>query len=516
MPEHRLANAVICLVCQQTIQDPYLYKCEPEKQIELAIKLKGRLVSEFGTTKLEEIKSKADEYTGRFEPVDDDDDELGDDTGTKTRTKTRTDLPEGRASTALMFDSGLYAAAPRRSGLSTAAKTYVIGGVLLAALTTIVVIVGLTILTDDQPEISEIQASGGEGERFERHPSGGVKTKWNVILVDGLEREDGAWQEFYPGGKQKTLGNYTKGERIGTWTGWHENGQKSFEVAYENGNEHGQMIEWHANGRKAAEGAYVRGVKDGEWRAWHPDGRTAAFARYEDGKPIGEWIEWYPDGQRKSHGLYQNGLKEGRWVYLRDNGSIELEELWLNGTLHGATSGQHRDRGKSFEGQWDKGLRAGTWSWWHVNGEFQRRGEYEDGKEAGFWQTWHPNGLLKEKGNYDTGRRSGTWEEFDEEGDLIAWREFAGDVLKAEQLFFHDSKVRRQTQMDGDKLKCEWTVLFDDDATKHGHETRFHANGQKAESGPWVMGKRHGKWQTWDDQGDLTSTTMWEDGRRVE
>jgi antitoxin component YwqK of YwqJK toxin-antitoxin module len=290
VPEHRLSEPVVCLVCQQMIDEPFMHKIAPENQ-ELAIKLKGRLVNEWGTTKLDEVKSKADDYTGRFEPVEDDD-ETGDDTGTGTGT--------GRGP---MFESGMYSSVPtRRSGLSTAARTYIIGLSLLALLACGVVAVGLVMLGQDEQGMSEIDAAGGEGERIDRYPSGAVKTRWNVTLVSGIEQEHGPWLEWYSGGQQKTVGNYQSGEKQGTWTGWHENGQKSYEVTFIEGKQHGPWLAWHANGRKAGEGAYDHGDKIGDWRTWHADGRPASFERYDAGRPVGEWITWHPNSERKSHG----------------------------------------------------------------------------------------------------------------------------------------------------------------------------------------------------------------------
>lgn len=513
VPEHRLTETVICLVCQQPITDPWAHKVESEKKMELAIKLKGRLVSEFGTTKLEDIKSKADEYTGRFEPVDDEE-EFADDTGTRTRTKTQTDLPLSRGNTTLMLESGMYAAPPKQKRLSTAARTYLIGGIVIAVLTGVVVTIGVMLLQKKETGTQEIHASGGEGERLERHPNGTVKAKWFVTMEKGIELEHGAFQEFYIGGEQKTLGHYEYGERVGTWTTWHENGSKAGEVPWVDGKEHGKWTEWHSNGRKAGEGQYIHGAKDGEWRTWHRDGRTASFARYEAGKPVGEWVEWFGDGERKSHGLYVDGLKEGRWSYWRDNGSIELEENWRQGVLHGDSFGQHRDRGRAFKGTWDNGLRTGVWIWWHINGEIQRSGEYKDGKETGRWGEWHPNGELRRRGEYVQGRREGLWEEFDEAGEIVARREYQNDMLSSEEHYFRGVVVQRRTQMQDGRLAAEWTVL--EGNVKHGYEHRYHANGQESEGGAWLNGKKEGIWRTWNEEGELKNAQTWKSGVLVE
>ena len=516
VPEHRLTESVICLSCQQTIVEPWQYKIRSDTGMELAIKLKGRLVSEFGTTKLDEVKSKADDYTGHFDPVDDEE-EFADDTGTKTRTKTQTDLPQSRGATTLMLESGMYAALPSKARLSTAAKTYIIAGVVIALLTAGVVTLGVMLLDDGDQKTSEIHASGAEGERVETYPNGSVKAKWNVAVIDGLEQQHGPYQEFYVGGKQKVLGSYAEGLRVGTWTSWHENGRKESEVAYKDGKEDGTWTAWHSNGKEAGKGEYIDGKKDGEWRTWHRDGRMASSSRFENGKPIGEWVEWHPDGERKSQGQHKDGFKEGRWIYLRDNGSIELEENWTRGVLNGESYGQHRDRGDAFRGDWDKGLRQGVWTWWHINGRMQKRGEYADGKEIGPWNSWHPNGQVRETGRYEAGRKQGTWEEYDEDGELVARREYANDMIANEQHYYRGTEVQLRTRTDGAVLISQWTVLAGDGGdVKHGYEHSFHPNGERAESGAWVNGKRDGLWRTWNEQGDLKKATNWKDGAEVD
>lgn len=502
--EHRLTETVYCLMCQQLITDVYLHKVEPKQQ-ELNIKLKGRLVSEFGTTKLEELKSKSDDYTGRFEPVEEKED------STQVRA-----IEE----TTIRFESGTYnALPPSHRKLSTAARTYLIGGVVMALLTTAAMITGVMLLDDTQVKKDEIETIGAEGERIERWPSGAVKAQWHAITVDGQEVPDGAWREWHEAGEDKTAGQYQAGKKVGAWRGWHVNHQLAFEGNYTDGKQTGTWTEWHANGRKASEGAYVAGQKHGEWRTWHATGGFESSSRFEHSQPVGAWVSWFEDGRVRNSGEYEDGRKVGRWIVYHDNGIEELSEYWEKGVLQGETYGNFRNRQQSFKGQWSNGLRNGEWIWWHTTGVQAKRGSYQDGLEQGEWTEWYDIDVLRLKGEYNKGMRVGEWQEFDEDGNLSARRTYKEGMLTRETFFFRSVQVQhRQEQYPDGSLSMEWTVTVADDGTEilHGYQRSYYRNGRLAELGAYVRGEKDGPWSTWDEVGNLLTKEVFQQGKKVQ
>jgi uncharacterized protein len=499
--EHRLTESVYCLLCQELITDVYLYKVAPKQQ-ELTIKLKGRIVSEFGTTKLDELKSKSDEYTGRFEPVEDDTNEV--------------EQPE---ETTRIFETGSYQSMPDRKRLSTAAKTYLIGGFVVAVLAVVVTIAGVTMLADDPTSSGDIETVSADGVRLERYPTGAKKAEWRVVNTGGVELIEGQWQEWHEDGSNKTIGNYIHGEKVGAWRGWHANGQPSFEGSFEAGNERGRWIEWHANGRKAVEGAYDSTGKHGEWRTWFSNGGYASLEAYEHGQPVGDWVSWYENGKEKLRGTYAKGLREGTWSAVHDNGTEDRVEVWKGGVLDGQSWGNYRNRQRSFEGRWDMGRREGDWSWWHSNGNLQRKGKFLEGVEDDEWHEWYPTGVLKLKGAYAKGRRAGTWEEFDEDGSLSSRREHKDGAEISQVLFFRGAQVQRHSETFADgSVRMEWstTTTPDGKELRHGHQRTYYSTGVLAESGAWVNGERDGPWRTFDASGATLSEERWSNGKKVE
>lgn len=502
--EYRLTETVYCLMCQQLITDVYLHKVEPKQQ-ELAIKLKGRLVSEFGTTKLEDLKSKSDEYTGRFEPVDEKDD--------STQVRAIED-------TTIRFESGSYQALPpAHRKLSTAARTYLIGGVVMALLTIAAMAAGVMLLDVSQVKKDEIDTVGADGDRIERWPGGAIKAQWRVITVDGREVPDGVWREWHETGEDKVLGQYAAGKRVGSWRGWHANKQLAYEGSYNDDKQTGPWNEWHPNGRKSSEGEYVEGLKHGEWRTWHAAGGLESTARFEHGRPVGESISWFEDGRVRSSGEYEDGQKVGRWVVYHDNGVEELSEMWEAGLLHGPTVGSFRNRQQSFKGEWNRGLRSGEWSWWHPTGVLARRGEYQDGLEHGEWLEWYDIEVLHLKGSYEKGQRVGEWQEFDEDGNLCLRRTYREGALAREDFYFRNAMVqpRQEAYPDG-SISMEWTVSVADDGTEiqHGYQRSYYRNGKLAELGAFVRGEKDGPWRTWDESGNLLVQEIYQLGKKVQ
>ncbi|MEZ5994082.1 MAG: hypothetical protein R3E76_17240 [Planctomycetota bacterium] len=498
--DHRLAETVYCLVCQQLITDVYLYKVEPPKP-ELSIKLKGRLVSEFGTTKLEDLKSRSDEYTGKFEPVDE---EQEDDTALEESNR--------------LFDSGMYAAVPEsRRKLSTAAKTYLTGGAILLALATGVTVLGVTMLQGDDAKIDTLDIAGQEGTRTEKYDNGQIKAEWHVTQLGGEGVPDGVWREWHETGEKKLQGTYALGNKVGEWIGWHTNGQQSLSAHYVAGRESGTWTEWHANGRKSLEGDYVDGAKDGDWRTWYPSGAFETVERYDKGEPVGQWVVWFEDGARKTHGEYKDGLREGFWVTHHDNTVEELSEVWHRGLLDGETYGFYRNRQQRFRGQWTQGKRVGEWTWWHTNGNEAKKGSYQDGAEQGVWKEWHAGGALKSRGSYEAGQRVGEWRWYEEDGSVAIVRGYDAGRMTTEQYFFRDTEVEYKKTLNEDgTLRSDWTVIPGATPVRHGYERVYYPDGSLKSQGVYIKGLKEGAWRSWDEVGNLTEATTFRNGQPVE
>lgn len=500
IPEQRLAEPVMCLKCTQTIDEPFMHKVAPA-QVKLSAALKGKLVTDFGTTELEEVESAADAYTGRK----------------PTEVRAKDDLQALESAPSLTMGSGGYSAKTKTRVLSSAARTYVTGGVLIALVLVMVTLVGISLM-EEETESKAIEINTGT-DRLERYPNGTVKLQWSVTrLPTGEEVMHGKWAEFYDTGEKKALGQYVEGREDGLWETWFINGQVQSRGKYIAGVKDGLWEEFHFNGKTAAKATWVNGVQDGEARRWYADGKSESVTRYKNGVFDGDWSEWHENGELKFSNTYKAGRKVGNWRRFFDNGKQELEETFVDGLPEGTSWGAYRNGQREFEGTWKAGLQSGLWTWWHANGNKKKTGNYVEGRQDGQWTEWHENGQMRLRENYASGTRDGLWEEFWPDGSLATRREYVAGKAGADQYFFGGQEVLRRTEQSANgTLKAQWTVLAAATETMHGAYRSYHLDGKTvAEEGEYVNGRKNGLWRYFNAEGQQTMQRRFEDGNEVQ
>jgi hypothetical protein len=293
--ESRLAETVICLHCNQVITDAYLYKVQPPPP-ELAIAMKGKLVTDFGTTQLEDLESKADAYTGRNED---------------RRRPESSDFQALGETTARLSATLQYRAPQRRT--TSGKRVYAIFGVLIA-----VGVIGIGYVASEtflKGGPSQTQVLGGTPERIQHYPAGQIQSRVGIARLEGGgEVPHGTYNEYFATGEKKVVGTYDMGRRVGIWREWHDNGRPAAEISYNDDRLDGPYKRWFTGGRPAVDGAYVDGRRDGEWREWHSNGNMARSERYELGDPVGIWTTWHANATRHVYGVHDSMGRNGRWV----------------------------------------------------------------------------------------------------------------------------------------------------------------------------------------------------------
>ncbi|MBX3461461.1 MAG: hypothetical protein KF696_16060 [Planctomycetes bacterium] len=489
--QHRLADTVVCMLCEHTITDVYLYKVA-DAPPELDIALKGRLVTDSGSHNLQEIESKADAYSGREDSRD----------------------MQAMRETVRLIGSGMYKAPPQRR-VSTATKTWATGIALMVLLLVAFAILAWQVMSSDS-QSGKIITAADEKTRIERHPNGTIAAEWGIRRDGGSEVLHGPFQQWYPTGARKAVGAYDNGLRTGQWQEWHSNGQMAMQGQFKDDRPDGDYQEWHSNGERAVKGRYIDGLKDGEWLSWHSNKVQASIEHWKGGEPHGDWFMWHASGNTRLRGAHKDGEKEGRWVTYFDNSVEELVEVWVHGRRQGRSFGHFFNRQLRFEGVWTDGMQTGQWSWWHINGELQTQGIFDHGLKEGKWQEWYADKTLKEVGEYRADLRHGTWVEHDEDGSECARREYSGGSLVSEELLFRGETVARKSGPEGEKgRKAEWTVK-PGTSTRHGIWREFHENGTVAVKGYFVEGREDGPWKTYDTSGNLLREVQWQEGKRVQ
>lgn len=216
-----------------------------------------------------------------------------------------------------------------------------------------------------------------EGVRREYDDKGKVEKAYifrhGIIIGEGIftdaGQKEGNWKEFYPDGKLKATGSYTKDERKGLWKFYFTTGQL-------------EQV-----------GAYLNGHPDSTWRWFHSNGQLMREEFFYEGLSDGMMTEYNARGKIIIQGDNIEGKREGKWFY---------------------DEGDNRD-----EGEYVEDMRNGLWQSFYPDGSVSYKGKYiEDlpnGKHTWYWD----NGKIKQEGSYVMGRKNGDWKKFDTEGFLV-------------------------------------------------------------------------------------------------
>ena len=216
-----------------------------------------------------------------------------------------------------------------------------------------------------------------EGVRREYNEAGTVEKAYiflrGIIIGEGVYTDaglrEGIWKEFYPDGKLKATGAYSKDIREGLWKFYFPTGQLEQVGAYREGQPDSTWKWYHTNGQLLREEFFYEGLSDGLMTEYNATGKIITQGDFIEGKEEGKWF--YDEGDNRDEGEYVEGMKNGLWQSFYSDGSV------------------------SFEGKYIDDLPNGKHKW--------------------FWD----NGKVKQEGNYVMGRKNGDWKKFDSEGFLV-------------------------------------------------------------------------------------------------
>lgn len=146
------------------------------------------------------------------------------------------------------------------------------------------------------------------------------------------------------------------------------------------------------------------GADDGSVQATHKVGTN-------------EWRITGPDGREVVEGYDSMRVvevsEEGHPMtvcYFKDGGQV-----WLQ---------YYSTMVKRSEGRIVDGRREGKWTFYHPDGSVQSECTFVGGLEEGPYKVFREGGIPYYLGQYTHGQRSGTWEVYDDQGTLVATKEY--------------------------------------------------------------------------------------------
>ena len=244
-----------------------------------------------------------------------------------------------------------------------------------------------------------------------------------------------------------------------------------------------------------------------------------------DGKPDGYWKTYYENGQLKSEGNRVNYLLEGLWIFYSEEGDTTLAITYHNDLKNGSrkvylsdeiqedmfASDVRVEQSRRYDKRYHllqvipikDGYEHGISPVYDTTGRLIEIITYKkgfmntrevlnrydsQGRKNGYWKAFYDNFELKWEQYYKHGLRDGYYKEYDEKGNLKKITKYVNDV---EQI------VESETQ----PLQMQ-------------HE--YYPNGRVKREASFRGGKREGTWREFDENGNVISSQIYQNGRLVQ
>ncbi len=371
------------------------------------------------------------------------------------------------------------------------------------------------------------------------------------------EFNTGIYKEFHENGIEKLVGEYKKNSCVGKWVATHDNGKTHYVELFETNNSYlegsrgrridGDWTSYHPNGEVEMKGQYREGRKQDVWREYYDNNREKSVVKYKDDKRIGMFVEFYSDGTKKMEGEYgeskadiNRSRKEGTWVEWYENGAKRREVSYIKGRregkssewyangqkklettyaysgrkesmFHGLTTEWHENGQEKYSGLYDMGRRMGEWKEYNEEGIVMLKAYYDKAKLSGRVTTFYPNGQKESEGEYKMTRiqkKTGAWEEWYENGNV----KFKGNFVNGERKgaiyeYYENGQLSRE-------------AFYDDDIIV-GFVREFYEDGTKKIDGNYCdsrtkRGLKCGKWQVWNEAGEMVKDQVFDNGKLVD
>lgn len=244
-----------------------------------------------------------------------------------------------------------------------------------------------------------------------------------------------------------------------------------------------------------------------------------------DGKPDGYWKTYYENGKIKSEGNRKDFLLDGVWYFYSEEGDTTLSVSYAKDIKNGPRKIYMSD--EIIEEQYLNGIRVDISRRYDRNYHLLQiipiHNGYEDGlspvydttgrlieiitykkgfvnsrevinrydthgKRHGYWKVFYPNFDLKWEQYYKHGLRDGFYKEYDEKGNLKVIKKYVNDVEE----------------------------IMESATTPLQMQHEYYPNGRIKREGSFRGGKREGTWREFDENGNVTSSQIYQNGRLVQ
>lgn len=296
----------------------------------------------------------------------------------------------------------------------------------------------------------------------------------------------GPWEKRDPEGKLKYQGQFKNNKPYGTFRYFFPDGKIKTELLYEG--ETGikaRCKAYHPSGELLALGNFINEKRDSIWQFFDIAGNMIREETYLKNKLNGVSKTFYPGGKLCEEIQYRDSIPQGSLVQYFENGKKKLLGEQVDGLYHGSFIQWHPNGNKSAEGTYAAGIKSGTWKYYHEDGRTRFLETYKNGRVAnqvyvnGEQELSYPNGIPEARYLWKNGKKNGPFTEYYNKGRYTLVSK-GTDEEGAQEM--HQQLVDTQ-------IKC---------------------------SGNYLDGKLDGKILFYSEDGKLTKTEFWKDGKKNE
>lgn len=283
-----------------------------------------------------------------------------------------------------------------------------------------------------------------------------------------------------------------------------------------------------------------------------------------DGKPDGYWKTYYENGQLKSEGDRKNFLLDGLWIFYSEEGDTTLTINYQNDLKNGVRktylsdeiqedffidnvrSNQSRRYDRKYhllqvipiKDGYEHGISPVydttsrlieiiTYKKGFLNTREVLNRYDKQGRKHGYWKEFYDNFALKSEIYYKHGLRDGYYKLYDEKGNLKRITKYVNDVeqviesetkpLQMQHEYYPNGRVKREASFRGGKREGTWrefdengnvissqiyqngrlvqSGIMDTDGTRRGEWVELYPDSTLRAQGIFINGKRSGKWK---------------------
>ena len=314
----------------------------------------------------------------------------------------------------------------------------------------------------------------------------------------------------------------------------------------------------YSNDSISSEGTLRDGKPDGYWKAYYENGQLRSEGNRKDFLLDGLWVFYSEEGDTTLTVTYQNDLKNGpRKVYLSDE--IQ-EDTFVNDIKSGVS--------RRFDKKYHllqlipikNGYEQGTSPVFDTTGRLieiitYKRGFVNtrevlnrfdaQGRKNGYWKEFYDNFELKSEIYYKHGLRNGYYKEYDQKGNLIAIKKFVNDVeeiierettpLQMQHEYYPNGRIKREASFRGGRREGTWrefdengnvvssqiyqngrlvqSGIMDTDGTRRGEWVELYPDSTLRSQGLFINGKRSGEWKFFYPGEKLEQIGNYKDGK---